>query len=53
MGHDNHHGGHEKVNPHAVQETDVEITQRIRSVELIKHNPNVFHVSPFDFGKSL
>lgn len=53
MGHDNHHGGHEKTNPHAVQETDVELTQRIRSIELIKHNPNVFHINPFDFGKSL
>lgn len=52
MGHDNHHG-HEKVNPHATQETDAEIVQRIRPIELIKHNPNVFHVSPFDLTQAL
>jgi hypothetical protein len=48
MGHDNH--GHQKTNPHAIQETDSELKQRIRSIELIKHNPNLFHVSLSDVG---
>ena len=52
MGHDNH--GHEShTNPHAVQEADHELPARIRSIELIKHNPNIFHVDLFDFGKGV
>lgn len=43
MGHDSHdHHGH--TNPHAIQEADSELPRRIRSIELIKHNPNIFHV---------
>jgi len=53
MSHDNHHGGHEKTNSHALQETDSEVAQRIRPIELIKHNPNTFYVNPFDLGQSL
>jgi hypothetical protein len=53
MGHD-HHGAHaEHTNPHAVQEADSEPPSRIRSIELIKHNPNLFHVGLFDFGSGL
>lgn len=48
MGHDSHSHGHEKTNPHAIAEADNELPQRIRSIELIKHNPNIFHVDPFN-----
>ncbi len=39
-GHDNH----SHVNEHAVKETDVELRHKIRPIDLIKHNPNLFHV---------
>ena len=42
MGHDEHH--HEHTNPNAVQEADKDLPARIRSIEFIKHNPNLFHV---------
>ncbi len=48
MGHDSHH---EKVNAHAVPEADSELPLRARSLELIKHNPNLFHVDIFDACK--
>lgn len=51
MGHDSHSHGHEKTNSHAIQEADNELPQRIRSIELIKHNPNLFHVELFDLSK--
>jgi len=44
MGHDNHSEGHQKTNPHAVHEADADLPSRIRSIEFIKHNPNLFHV---------
>lgn len=44
MGHDHHGHGHEKTNPHAVQEADKDLPLRIRSIDFIKHNPNLFHV---------
>jgi hypothetical protein len=45
MGHDSHHGeGAAHTNPHATKESDTDLTLRIRPIELIKHNPNVFHV---------
>ena len=47
MGHDSHH---EKTNPHAVQEADSDLPLRIRSIDLIKHNPNLFHVPFGDLG---
>mgnify|MGYP001806577723 CR=1 FL=1 len=47
-GHDDHHGHHEHVNPHATTEADDQLLLRVRPIELIKHNPNLFHVSPFD-----
>ena len=43
MGHDSH-SHHEHTNPHAVQEADKDLPARIRSIEFIKHNPNLFHV---------
>ena len=45
-GHHGHHGEH--VNAHAIQETDEQLPLRVRSIELIKHNPNLFHVNAFD-----
>lgn len=50
MGHDHHgsHGAH--TNPHATQEADNELSLRIRPIELIKHNPNLFHVGFFDLN---
>lgn len=50
MGQD-HHDSHSHTNPHAVQEADSELPQRIRSIELIKHNPNLFHVGLGDVSK--
>ena len=39
------HGDHESHgNPNNIQETDSEITSKIRPIELIKHNPNLFHL---------
>lgn len=37
-GHDNH-GHHEVHTPKGIQESDEEIVAKIRSIELIKHNP--------------
>ena len=53
MSHDSHsHShGHMQTNSHAVQETDTELTHRIRSIELIKHNPNTFHVDLYNLGE--
>lgn len=45
-GHDDHH--HERTNPHAIQEQDSNLPLRIREIDLIKYNPNLFHVSLFD-----
>lgn len=47
MGNDHH----EKINSHAIVEADNELSLRIRGIELVKHNPNIFHVDLFDFGK--
>ena len=51
MGHDHHDHGHEKTNPHAIPEPDQDLPLRIRSIDFIKHNPNLYHVSIFDLGK--
>ena len=45
-GHHGHHGEH--VNAHAIQETDEQLPLRVRSIELIKHNPNLFYVNALD-----
>ena len=47
-GHHGDHGHHEHTNPHATQETDEQMTRKVRPIELIKHNPNLFHVAAFD-----
>ena len=47
QGHDDHHHG-PKTNPNAIQESDDQLPLRVREIELIKHNPNLFHVDLFD-----
>ncbi len=42
-GHGDHHG-HVKVNEYAVKEKDEDLVYKIRTIELIKHNPNLFHL---------
>ncbi len=51
MGQDHHDHRHEKTNPHAIPEPDQDLPLRIRSIDFIKHNPNLYHVSIFDLGK--
>ena len=53
MGHDSHDHGHEKTNPHAIQEADNQLPLRIRSIDFIKHNPNIFHVGLGDVSTGL
>ena len=48
MSHDSH--SHQKTNANAIPEADTELPQRIRSIELIKHNPNLFNVPLSDVG---
>lgn len=48
-----HFDSHQKTNANAIQESDLEITKRIRSIELIKHKPNLFHVPFNDAGQVL
>ena len=45
-GHDDHNAA--KINEHAVKETDKELPRKIRSIDLVKHNPRVFHVWIWD-----
>ena len=46
-GHDDHpHGQHTNLN--AIQEADEQLPLRIREIEFIKHNPNLFHAELFD-----
>ena len=49
MGHDH---GNEKFNPHAIFEADNELPLRIRSIDFIKHNPNVYHVPISNVSKA-
>jgi hypothetical protein len=44
MGGHGHSDHHTQGNPNNIQETDSEITSKIRPIELIKHNPNLFHL---------
>ena len=43
------HGPHIHGNPNNIQETDEELSYRIRSIELIKHNPQVFYLDFFNW----
>jgi hypothetical protein len=42
------HESHIETNPHAIKEDDKDLPYRIRSIELIKHNPNLFNVTVTD-----
>ena len=53
MGSDSHDHGHEKTNPQAIQEADNQLPLRARSIDLIKHNPNIFHVGLGDLNTGL
>jgi hypothetical protein len=44
-GHDDHQDG---GNDHNIQESDEEITYKIRPIDLIKFNPNLFHLWVYD-----
>ena len=48
-------GGHhyQPVNENNLQESDEQIVSKIRPIELIKHNPNLFHKNPFDVSNVL
>jgi len=48
-GHDNHH---HHANPNAIQEPDETLPLRIREIDLIKYNPNLFYVSISDLPKA-
>jgi hypothetical protein len=46
-------GGHGPAihgNPANIKEEDSELSQKIRPLELIKHNPQMFHLNFFDFN---
>lgn len=46
-------GGHGPAihgNPNNTQETDAEMPSKIRSIELIKHNPQVFYLNFWDIN---
>ena len=42
------HGVHTTPNMSNMQETDEEMQAKIQSIETIKYNPNMFHLSPTD-----
>ena len=46
------HGHHISGNPNNVKEDDSELSSKIRSIELIKHNPQLFHLE-FNLANSL
>ena len=46
-------GGHGPVihgNPNNIKEDDADLSSRIRDVNLIKHNPQLFYLNFFDFN---
>lgn len=47
MSHDEDHS-HIKTNPNAIKEDDKDLPYRIRSIDLVKHNPNLFNVQVTD-----
>ena len=44
-----HHGPEIHGNPHNIKEEDHDISSKIRTIELIKHNPQVFHLNFYDW----
>lgn len=50
-GHGHHDDGHgQKVNEKNIKESDSEMPFKIRPIDLIKYNPNLFYVGIFDFN---
>src|SRR5437870_2130909 len=48
-GHHDDHGHHgQRTNEHNIHESDADIPQKIRPIDLIKYNPNLFHVWIYD-----
>ena len=46
-------GGHGPAihgNPNNIKEDDADLSSKIRSIELIKHNPQIFYLSFFDLN---
>ena len=43
-------GGNIHGNPENIQEADADLKQRIRPIELIKHNPQLFHLDFYDLS---
>jgi hypothetical protein len=52
MGHDHQHDS-VHTNSHATPEADNELPLRIRPIELVKHNPNKFHVALSDISTGI
>lgn len=52
MGGHGHDHGHQQTNPNAIPEPDSAMPYKIREINLIKFNPNMFHVSPYDACKT-
>ena len=44
------HGPAIQGNPNNIQEEDANLAQRIRGIELIKHNPQMFYLNFFDLN---
>ena len=46
-------GGGPKIvgNPENIKEADAELSSRIRPIEFIKHNPQLFHMNFFDVSQ--
>lgn len=48
MGGQGHHDDHHKGNEHNLSETDEDMPFKIRPIDLIKYNPNLFHMWVYD-----
>ena len=44
------HGPHIEANPNNIKEEDADLSAKIRPIELIKHNPQVFHLEFFSMA---
>jgi len=53
MGGHGHEESHQQTNPNAIQESDEQMPLKIREIDLVKYNPNMFHVGIFDVSKGL
>ena len=48
MGGHGNHDSHERVNLNNIQEADDQMPYKIRPIDLIKYNPNLFHMWVYD-----